>query len=1034
MNVAGQGYRRVKYPSIETDEKTVASGPSVGGGDRSGGLLIHHDSCWGAKYVSYYGIHQAEERKTNPDGYALAMVAPLHKGDWRRANSLPIVIKDRQVRVLFPMDTAPISWQSDPASDVSPFSCHEHDPNLPASRTRRVWGLVLARPAMIVDPGRSLGSKCLGYSVRNLYGTVGLDRYKDYVLNWADGGVTYPRVFITPEEADKFREAVKADPDFPLATFDHAKNRPPSLKYYHLFTGDPAVAQQELPGVLKALDRNVYETIVALSVPHHHTLGYYGAPLGHAESVLSWPDLPVADRAAIRRRLALLCYLLTEPDVTSAGNGSHHGNPNMGVSRLSDRSNLAALIPDHPMHRTWAEYMGSFLAYKQATFMAPEGAWIEYGASYHMHGYGKIERGLMGALADKVAAADRIWNYNREDFDYFLNLQTPTDPRYGSRLIPGTANSPCGQSPHYLQAMGNFADRDPEFAANLRWAWENNGRMMGTGADALTIPAMTRPGIAAKEPVLTSRVYPGYGVIFRAHQGPDETCLYLRSGYHWSHWGQDQGNLMLYAKGAVLLPPQPYQYGRPKDRAFPDKNFLRFGDPRNDMPHDWADSNILDAQFGQSVDYAWHSTGYPDWYFSPGCRPGWGNPRPRAEADGTRDGAFTWDRQVAFLKSLNPKGANYFVIRDRVNGAGKAASWFNLDLLGRKDNVKIDGAKVAVDTEWPTKLDLVFTNREKPAFELAENDLPLAFGHYNRLDRDLAAGEIISRDWVGADGNPVRWAKAWSGKKEDDPARWEAIRKSGHNPRLPSSAERVFYGIKGKTEQHVALRLQSAPGQDVAWVLYPRGAGEAPPTASQLAPGVTKVVTGESTDYVFLSAAPLDYRGEGVEFAGLAGTVRVPNTGEPELVLLRGRKLSFKGKTVNGPAAAEPQVIAEGDRVRFVAPAPVYVKLAHGNVGVRGMGPFDLTFTPDGITGTVDGGVRTIVTTWPEKITRPGYWMDGVRWCAGFADEHSIYKGTTAPQLGIAFGVSAGKHEVKIAEWEWPAMPTASARTVLTIR
>jgi hypothetical protein len=98
------------------------------------------------------------------------------------------------------------------------------------------------------------------------------------------------------------------------------------------------------------------------------------------------------------------------------------------------------------------------------------------------------------------------------------------------------------------------------------------------------------------------------------------------------------------------------------------------------------------------------------------------------------------------------------------------------------------------------------------------------------------------------------------------------------------------------------------------------------------------------------------------------------------------------------------------------------------------MGPFDLTFTPDGITGTVDGGVRTLVVTWPEKITRPAYWMDGVRWCAGFADEHSIYKGTAAPQFGIALGVSAGKHEVRIGEWEWPAMPQAPARATLTLK
>jgi hypothetical protein len=96
------------------------------------------------------------------------------------------------------------------------------------------------------------------------------------------------------------------------------------------------------------------------------------------------------------------------------------------------------------------------------------------------------------------------------------------------------------------------------------------------------------------------------------------------------------------------------------------------------------------------------------------------------------------------------------------------------------------------------------------------------------------------------------------------------------------------------------------------------------------------------------------------------------------------------------------------------------------------MGPFDLAFTPETITGKTDGGIRTLVATWPEKITRPGYHMDGVRWYAGFADEHSIVKGTKTPQFGIALGVSAGPHTVKIAEWEWPAMPPAPARAMLT--
>ncbi len=954
MNVAGQGAGPATFVGLADEEKSKPANIDANLNTATGGELplrfIHHDSCWGGKFVAYYGVHAAAARETDPANYPLAMVAPLHKGDWRRANSMPVYVKDGQVRVHFPMSVVQTSWLREPRSDVSTFSMHEHDPSLPATYGRRVWALVLTPPAMTSDSLQ--GGAGVGNAVRIYYGVVGLDRYKDYVLDWPDTGVTYPRVFTTPEW-----QAQPAQGDL------------------------PAIA----PGGGRDLQASMNHIISSISIHHHHTLGDFGGPVGNAEAALANPNLPAEERVALRRRLALLCYLLTEPDVTSAGNGSHHGNPNMGVARLMDRSNLAALIPDHPMHRTWAEYMGDFMAYKQGTLMAPEGAWNEYGASYHMHGYGKISRGIMGALADEFAAADRVWHYNRQDFDYFLNLLSPFDSRYGSRIIPGAANSPFGQSPHYLQAMGNFADRDPEFAAHLRWAWEHNGRMIGTGGDAITIPAMIRPSIAAQEPEMRSRVYPGFGVIFRAHQGENETTLYLRSGYHWSHWNQDQGNLMLYSRGAVLLPPQPYQYGRSSDPAFPDKNLIRFGAPVNDLIHAWTDSNILDARFGDSVDYAWSSTGYPDWYITPGAREGWvSGDRVRKLAPGIeqREGAFDWDRQVLFLKSRQATGPNYFVVRDTFNGEGQLASWFNLSLLGRKDNLRIAGQTVALDSEWPVNLDLVFPGRAAPPFELHENRLPLALGAYNRLTEAAQP----TRDWV--DGK----------------------------------------------EQQTTLRLQSAPGEEVAWVIYPRGEGEAGPAVAQLAPGVIKVETPEGVDYVFLSTTPLEFQGEGIAFAGTVGVVRVPRTGDPELILLRGRRITYGGRTVARPAPAEPRVVAEGDTIRFVAPAPVYVKLTHGNVGVRGVGPFDLTFTPDGITGTVDGDVRTLVATWPENIVRPGYWMDGERWYAGFADEHSIAKGTEMPQFGIAFGVSAGKREVRIAEWEWPALPTPPPRAEVETR
>lgn len=57
-------------------------------------------------------------------------------------------MKDGQVRVHFPMAVKQTSWLVEPRSDVSAFSCHEHDPALPATHGRRVWALVLAAPAI----------------------------------------------------------------------------------------------------------------------------------------------------------------------------------------------------------------------------------------------------------------------------------------------------------------------------------------------------------------------------------------------------------------------------------------------------------------------------------------------------------------------------------------------------------------------------------------------------------------------------------------------------------------------------------------------------------------------------------------------------------------------------------------------------------------------------------------------------------------------------------------------------------------------
>jgi hypothetical protein len=139
------------------------------------------------------------------------------------------------------------------------------------------------------------------------------------------------------------------------------------------------------------------------------------------------------------------------------------------------------------------------------------------------------------------------------------------------------------------------------------------------------------------------------------------------------------------------------------------------------------------------------------------------------------------------------------------------------------------------------------------------------------------------------------------------------------------------------------------------------------------------------------------------------------------------------GKSISNAAATDgnvkinagkAQILTDGKTVRFIVADANYAKISVGNIAVRGTGPFDLTFATDKITGVVEGKTRTIAVTWPEKIIRPMYKMDGNRWFAGWADDHSIAKGAATPQFGIAFGVTAGKHTVEVSEWTYPQLPS----------
>ncbi len=98
---------------------------------------------------------------------------------------------------------------------------------------------------------------------------------------------------------------------------------------------------------------------------------------GDMDELLGSQKLTKEQSARLRGDIAALCYALSEPDVNPRGSMTHLGNPNMPINRFCGLAWAAALIPDHPMAKTWLDTAAQYIRYKLAMNTAPGGTWGE---------------------------------------------------------------------------------------------------------------------------------------------------------------------------------------------------------------------------------------------------------------------------------------------------------------------------------------------------------------------------------------------------------------------------------------------------------------------------------------------------------------------------------------------------------------------------------------------------------------------------------------------------------------------------------
>jgi hypothetical protein len=818
----------------------------------------------------YFGLVDSRSLAADPKAPLLAVV-PLHAGTWRGMHQwFQLPQQFAEVRSHGDGDVClrwPLLAQPHPNTLLH---TGEFDPELPLTFRRRVWALV-AGPMQYHQTLLPL---------RQHEGHVTLDNYKDWVLNWpARSNVTHPRLVLNREDTGRLASRLNSLPESD------------TLEQYLYFQDDPVRREklwQGLSGpscwsgpwgqVREALHKGGDNRALTWVAHYRHT--QMAGWVNEADELLSSPQLDPERRRRLRTALAALASALAEPDFNPRGSMVHLGNPNMPINRFCALPLAAALIPDHPHADRYLDLSADYLRYKLAMNVAPGGAWSElityFGASAPHVMQTAMVLGNSGRLDEPTLRQAAL------PAAFTVNLLSPPDPRFGKRMLPNWGHEGYDLTTHWLVAAGLIRKTDPELAKALAWSWDQLGRPLKSHHDAGFTPrALVHADLLRQLPAgyvprqLSSTWWPGFGAVLRAHAGdPHETYFSYRQGYLTSHCDANQGDFVLYAKGAPLSTLSLFGYAIHNNRPFGQlneefgwHNRVRFGSQSNTggWPGGGAISGVHGHFFSDSVDYL---IGLGDY------------------------GPQRWSRQILFLKGKAAAGPNYFVFRDSFcNQQGDPPKlqrkWWYLKTPGKKELVRSTDHELNYSSPHGPRLNVRFLQPADVQVESrdATQDGPL----YNRA--------------------AINWQEA-STKSPTDP---------------PKTSVQVEETIT------VTAVGPIAPGQDILATLYPQRADERAPRYEPLADGAARITTSEGVDYVFARRTPMQFQQGEVAFEGTAGAVRIyPN--EIHLVVAESPgRVAHRGVTFESDVPGV-RVIPAGQtqreqRIRQPAP-PTSIRIA----------------------------------------------------------------------------------------------------------
>jgi hypothetical protein len=597
----------------------------------------------------------------------------------------------------------------------------------------REWGLTAGTVQEHVVAGSETTPTLRRQLIR--YSEFPLDQVKDYGFDFAPAKPDQPHPFLILNQDDVQRvrrqaqtvPSVKAESDSAINYIqgNHAEvtlqkegweafytkkyrgnDFTGKLPEAYLGSPDPIFGQM-MAAAVKGLSRDLLNML--LERPYRPSLGAYGPwysidvlrLLVYYDFVDGTGFLTRKEEFTVRNSLVLAAQALSHPDYWNPGLGLASANPNMTNSIVLPQGLFGLYLAGHPQANEWLKGAEQELQNELKDWISRGGAWIE---SPHYQAVSLDGMFLLAQAIRNVQGRDYFADPQfKATMEYYGFLLTPPDRRFPPRPRPDMPGAPMT-----LPSVGDTfaggitcfngwmakatAQTDPAYSARQQFYWKVQNYYLGgtERANGITM-AVTNPELPDKAPAELSHSFPGFGSILRTSWTQSSaTYVCHRTGPNYDHYHEDFNSIVFYAKGAPLCLDFGNLY-QPIPRIEPWYHNRVSFDKSDSPQHATTSGELVAMQSLPSViDYSYGKS--------------WGG-------SGQED-----HRHVLLIKSANPLGANYVVMRDKT--ASKQPNqdfYWNLFCLSKDPT--IEGNLVHFPGQLEVDLDVYMLSPAEPKIE-----------------------------------------------------------------------------------------------------------------------------------------------------------------------------------------------------------------------------------------------------------------------------------------------------------------------------